>query len=197
MVDQLPSAPQRGSGLAFVQHWDWVAQKGLMPRNTAMGIRAAVSQILKVERDWESLDVSQLDVEGLIARFRNLSSLSPGSLATYESRFRSGLESYLDYLNSPATYQPKGRKRVASRDLGSPVARRQTKARSQGAGGQSADGVEAPDHPTSVRLVVYPFPVRPGVFAELKLPADLTLEEAARLSGFLKAVALSDGSRES
>ena len=43
---------------------------------------------------------------------------------------------------------------------------------------------------SGVRLVVYPFPVRPDVFAELKLPADLTAEEAERLSGFLRSVAL-------
>jgi hypothetical protein len=45
---------------------------------------------------------------------------------------------------------------------------------------------------STTKLVVYPFPVRPDVFAELKLPADLTVDEALRLSAFLKAVALSE-----
>jgi hypothetical protein len=45
---------------------------------------------------------------------------------------------------------------------------------------------------STAKLVVYPFPVRPDVFAELKLPADLTAEEALRLGAFLKAIALSD-----
>jgi hypothetical protein len=45
---------------------------------------------------------------------------------------------------------------------------------------------------STAKLVVYPFPVRPDVFAELKLPADLTVDEALRLSAFLKAVALTD-----
>src|ERR1035437_3253577 len=97
MNDEPPSAPQRGTGLAFVQHWDWVADKGLMPRATARAHRAAASQILKVEEGWEDLDVRGLDADALIARFRNLSDLSPTSLATYESRFRSGLASYLAY----------------------------------------------------------------------------------------------------
>ncbi len=35
-------------------------------------------------------------------------------------------------------------------------------------------------------------PVRPEVFAELKLPADLSLDEARRLGRFLEAVAMSD-----
>jgi len=164
-----------------------------------MGIRAAVSQILKIEEDWEALDVRQIDASEVIGRFRNLSDLSPASLATYESRFRSGLESYIAYLDNPTTYQPKARRQSAQRDPG-----RQAKPRGSGGrtGGESdRTAAEGPTiatasqlPPAGVRLVVYPFPVRPHVFAELKLPADLTADEAARLSGFLKAIALSDGS---
>src|SRR5258708_5192633 len=110
MVDERSSAPQRGTGLAFVQHWDWVAEKGLMPRNTALSIRTSASKILKIEEDWEGVDVRQLDVDALVARFRNLSQLAPVSLATYESRFRSGLASYLAYLDKPTSYQPKPRR---------------------------------------------------------------------------------------
>ena len=51
----------------------------------------------------------------------------------------------------------------------------------------------APTAGSTTKLVVYPFPVRPNVFAELKLPADLTVDEASRLCAFLKAISLSDG----
>jgi hypothetical protein len=189
MNDQPASAPQRGTGLAFVRHWDGVAEKGLMAPASARAIRAAVSQILKIEKGWETLDVQSLDVDGLIARFRNLSNLAPGSLAAYESRFRTGLASYLAYLNNPASYQPKARK----------VAPREEKAAPKAKSGRAAPGTAGPLPAApqvagnAARLVVYPFPVRPDVFAELKLPADLTLEEANRLSAFLKAVVLSDG----
>jgi hypothetical protein len=189
MNEQVTSAPQRGTGLAFVRHWDWVAEKGLMHPTTARAIRAAVSQILKIDQNWESVDVHALDVEALLGRFRNLSKLAPGSLATYESRFRTGLESYLAYLNNPASYQPKSR-RSTSREEGKNVKVK-----------PGTPFVSQPSVPSNTgsgavgtpRLVVYPFPVRPDVFAELKLPADLTLDEATRLGNFLKAVALSDG----
>jgi hypothetical protein len=189
MNDQPPSAPQRGTGQAFVRHWDWVADKGLMPASTARAIRAAASQILKIDDNWENLDVRTLDVDRLFARFRNLSKLAPGSLAAYESRFRSGLESYLAYLDNPTSYQPKTRKvgvrdEKPSKDKGKPKL-------------ESAAGIHSSTPSTSVltsstKLVVYPFPVRSDVFAELKLPADLTIDEALRLSAFLKAIALSD-----
>jgi hypothetical protein len=196
MIDDPPSAPQRGTGLALVRHWDWVAEKGLMPRNTALSIRAAVSQILKLDLGWETADVRQLDVDALISRFRNLSKLSPASLGTYESRFRSGLDSYLAYLDNPATYQPRGRT-SGRRGEG-----QQPRAKRGGAGSADPPGPAAPPPAPVVssgaKLVVYPFPVRPNLFAELKLPSDLTASEAQRLGKFLEAVALSedDGSSE-
>ena len=191
MNDQPASAPQRGTGLAFVKHWDWVAEKGLMPASTAHAIRASVSQILRIDDNWENIDVAGLDVDSLIARFRNLSNLAPGSLATYESRFRSGLESYLSYLNNPASYQPRARKSSQREE------KQVSKSKGKGGVKMTAASPESSAIPpaggTTTKLVVYPFPVRPNVFAELKLPADLTLDEASRLSAFLKAVALSDG----
>ncbi len=124
MNDQPASAPQRGTGLAFVKHWDWVAEKGLMPAATARAIRASVSQILKIDDNWESIDVTRVDVDSLIARFRNLSKLAPGSLATYESRFRSGLESYVSYLNNPASYPNPERASPASARISKFLSRR-------------------------------------------------------------------------
>ncbi len=190
MNDQPVSAPQRGTGLAFVRHWDWVAEKGLMAPASARAIRAAVSQILKIDDNWESVDVREIDIEALFARFRNLSKIAPGSLAAYESRFRSGLQSYLAYLDNPASYQPKTRK----------VSLREDKAMSKSKPKSKTDSLLPSPIPTgqpvtsssTAKLIVYPFPVRPDVFAELKLPADLTVDEALRLSAFLKAVALSE-----
>ena len=189
MNEQPPSAPQRGTGLAFVQHWDWVAEKGLMPHATARAYRAAVSQILKIDDGWEDREVQGLDVDALISRFRNLSSLSPTSLSTYESRFRSALASYVSYLENPASYQPRGRRNTFRGDGKRP--------KDKGKKEPEADPREAPEPSAEVatpaaRLVVYPFPVRQDLFAELKLPADLSLDEARRLGRFLEAVALSD-----
>lgn len=189
-------APQRGTGLAFVQHWDWVAERGLMPRNTAIGIRAAVSQILKIEPDWESVDVRQLDIEAMLGRFHNLSRLAPNSLAAYESRFRSGLASYLAYLDSPTSYQPKVRKHASGQERPGSTPNK-TKAGPQPVAEAPLRTTQVSSTGPTAKLVVYPFPVRPDVFAELKLPADLTAEEATRLGTFLKAVALTgDRGRE-
>jgi len=162
-----------------------------MPPSTARAIRAAVSQILKIDDNWESVDVTRIDVDSLIARFRNLSKLAPGSLATYESRFRSGLESYLSYLNNPASYQPRARKSGQREDK--QASKPKSNAGVQTPTASQTTSENAPTAGSTTKLVVYPFPVRPNVFAELKLPADLTVDEASRLCAFLKAISLSDG----
>jgi hypothetical protein len=160
-----------------------------MARPTALAIRAAASQILKIENDWESLDVRTCDVDGLIGRFRNLSKLAPASLATYESRFRSGLSSYLSYLDNPASYQPKGR-RVVAREDKIRTRSRGTERAPEASAGESNASLTSPSSSPAAKLVVYPFQVRRDVFAELKLPADLTVDEARRLGKFLEAAAL-------
>jgi hypothetical protein len=129
-------------------------------------------------------------VEALFARFRNLSKIAPGSLAAYESRFRSGLQSYLAYLDNPTSYQPKMRKPAQHDEKTTLKSKAKSTAGSQVASLGSATPLSITS--SAAKLVVYPFPVRPDVFAELKLPADLTVDEALRLSAFLKAVALSD-----
>lgn len=157
---------------------------------SARAIRAAVSQILKIDDNWESVDVRDLDVDALFARFRNLSKIAPGSLAAYESRFRSGLQSYLAYLDNPTSYQPKTRKAAPRDDRATPKSR--TKPTADSSVTSPGSTALPPITGSTTKLVVYPFPVRPDVFAELKLPADLTVDEALRLSAFLKAVALSE-----
>ena len=112
---------------------------------------------------------------------------SPSSLRTYESRFRSALSSYLGYLQNPGAYQPRGRGNPPRVDR----ARRGIKEEPAGELGEAVRLSPTPPAPVA-RLVVYPFPVRPEAFAELKLPPDLTLDEARRLGRFLEAVALRD-----
>lgn len=101
-----------------------------------------------------------------------------------------GPENSEAYLNNPTSYQPKTPKTGPRDEKAAPKAK----------GGRTATAATAPASPavpqvtsSAAKLVVYPFPVRPDVFAELKLPADLTLEEANRLSAFLNAVAMADG----
>src|SRR5260370_12540850 len=84
-----------GSGQDFLEHWDWAAKKGLLNRNTAHAIRAAVSSVLRIEGpNWPEIDVRELDVESILNSIENLEKkeFSPVSLATYRSRLRKVLQ---------------------------------------------------------------------------------------------------------
>ncbi|MEW6153906.1 MAG: hypothetical protein AB1673_07960 [Actinomycetota bacterium] len=48
--------------------------------------------------------------------------------------------------------------------------------------------------PTEAGVLTYPFPLRPGVVAQLSLPVDLTTADAARLARFVDSLAFDDTS---
>src|SRR2546428_12277575 len=98
------------TGKALVDHWSWAADKGLMNKNTAGGLRAACSQVLSVfGDDAETVDVKTLDIEDALSRFLNLKKkeFKPTVLETYKRRFRQAVASYLSYLDHPSGWKPR------------------------------------------------------------------------------------------
>jgi hypothetical protein len=81
MADQRTGADGTGEGL--MGFLDYAGEKGLLKKNTAGALRAAVDRVLSVEGDgWEGTDVVNLDMEDLLRRFANLrkQDFTPGSL---------------------------------------------------------------------------------------------------------------------
>jgi len=181
------------SARALIDHWSWAAQKGLMNRNTAGGLRSACSRVLEaLGEDWEQMNVAELDVEETLVRFQNLKKkdFRPQVLEEYKQRFRKAIRSYLDYLANPGSWKPtaqekptasqrNGRDRKSSAPLAQPLP-------SQPSPRHGSDEIE------------YPFPLRSGVMARLILPKDLSRDDVSRLSAFMGmlVVATKGGSRE-
>lgn len=175
-----------GTGRDFVEHWTWAADRGLMNRDTARALKAAVLRILKIEGDdWESIDVRSLDEDTLLDRFEVLEKkdFAPDSLSQYRSRFKKARALYLSYLDNPRGYKPTFRASSDRSDKGETP----TKAKKQRETIAEPVGVANAAGPKMVR---YPFPVRNGVMAELLLPVDLQKSEAKRLSAFMESVAV-------
>lgn len=185
---------QDGTGSGLITFWDWAGEKGLVKESTASARRTAISEVLDALGDApDQIDIRTLDVADALRRFENLKSAkyTPGSLNTYKSRFRSAVEDYLQYLGEGSDWQPgiqsrtrKKKKRATGDKSTSPPE------------SQPSDTETAPTHsswPTGPRLIEYPFPVREGVVAVLKLPSDLSASEARRLGAWLDALALPDG----
>jgi hypothetical protein len=173
-----------GTGKDFVEHWTWAADRGLLNRDTARGLKAAVLRVLKIEGDdWEAIDVRSMDEDGLLDRFEVLEKkgFTPDSLSAYRSRFKKARALYLSYLENPRGYKPTFRAAPERADKGdgAPTKPKKTK-----------EPTVPPDPlGTGPKMIRYPFPVRSGVMAELLLPVDLQKSEAKRLSAFMESVA--------
>ncbi len=178
------------TGKALVDFWKWAGDKGQVNTNTATARRAACSQVLGVMEDWETLDVSALNVDDVFRRFTNKRSkdFTPGSLQTYKSRFTQALSDFLNYTKDPTNWKPS----VADR----PARNKEKSAtpKSNGNGAAPTPEVTTPhiDLPGRAGLVEYPFPLREGRFAYLRLPVDLKAADVKRLTGFLNTLADDD-----
>jgi hypothetical protein len=83
---------------------------------------------------------------------------------------------YLEYLEDPSAFKPRRTVRIPRKSPDS---------------SPPADRTRQPTgHEPSADLVLFSFPVRPGVLAELHLPPDLTDAETRRLSAFVTALAI-------
>ena len=172
------------SGKALVAHWRWAADKCLMNTNTANALRAACTQVLAVSESWETLDVRTIDIDDICRRFQNKRSkdFKPDSLDAYKRRFGQAVKLFLDYANDPSSWKVPAQERSS----------RKEKKSSAAANGEVV--VTTPERPISASvvsgLVDYPFPLREGRLAYMKLPADLKLAEVKRLTAYLTTLAV-------
>jgi hypothetical protein len=175
------------TGQALVDFWKWAGDKGLVNENTANARSTACNKVLGVVEGWEKLDVSALDTDDVLRRFMNkrAKDFTPGSLNSYKSRFLQALEEFMKYTKSPETWKPSTESRTVTAKKDKPAAK-------NGNGTPTPEPVVETQHPGRVGLVEYPFPLREGRFAYLKLPADLKMADVKRLTTYLNALASDD-----
>lgn len=174
------------SGKALLEFWKSAAEKGLVNPNTANSLRAASSQILGVEKGWENLDVRAINVDELTRRFQNKrhNDFKPKSLEAYKKRFSQAVAEFLAYANDPASWKAPSLERRGRRAKKTPNS-------SNGGEIQVQTSERLPASPTLVSgLVEYPFPLREGRFAYLRLPVDLKLADVKRLTAYLTTLAI-------
>lgn len=166
------------TGKDFVAHWEWAANKGLLNGNTANALRAACSKVLEIEKGWETTDISSLDIDGVLKRFRTLKGkqYKPDSLKEYERRFRKAHTSYLAYVKDPSSWKIAGQERPARNGKPDKSPRPELES---GANGPK------PSLPPAPGFVEYPFPLREGRIVRMSLPTDLKTVDVKRLSAFL------------
>jgi len=171
------------TGRGLVEFWNHAAEKGLMNSNTAGSLRAACKEVLSAVdgEAWPDTNIRGIDTADYAQRFERLrmSKFKPDSLTVYKSRFKNGVEMYLDYLENPSGWRYRAARPSAGR-LKQPDA--QSVKASLGSSGVDAS-------PSELTLE-YPYPLRTGLVIRLRLPKDLTRTEAKRLSTFLESLAV-------
>jgi len=169
------------SGKELLEHWDYAAEKGLMPKNTAAALKTVCAQVLSVLDGWQSQDMKTLDSEKVFKQFQNLKgkNFTPQSLLTYRQRFQKAIKSFIEFKNDPTGWQPRTHKRSKNKE--------------QSNGNSMADqsfDVPVKEQESSQNWVQYPFPIREGQVAKLFLPRDLKTSEAKRLAAFMATLAI-------
>ena len=182
------------TALGLVEHWRGASARGQMREVTARMIAGACRGVLIAQgAGWERLDVTTLDVEQALARFKAAreSDLTGKTLTLYTSRFRHAVSSYREYLRDPEewAYRPQ---------RGSPSRRTSGEARSAALPRypvvtQSAEAPERPSPDGGAILETYRFPFRSDLMVRIDLPRDATAEEIGRLTDWLRPLAVNYG----
>ncbi|NIS79820.1 MAG: hypothetical protein GTO14_06350 [Anaerolineales bacterium] len=152
--------------------------------NSARSLGGACKQVLSIEEHWETIDVSTIDVEDLLQRFvaARERDYSPRTVAAYALRFKRALRLYLEYLESPETWQPPKspvRAILEEREL------RDTPSVSQ-----RSFFPKSSTSQSGTRMICYPFPLREDCIVQLQLPVELTSTDVKHLTSYLQTLVL-------
>ena len=171
---------------ALKEFLDWTGDKGLMPRATVHGRKAAANMILEILSEDEARDVTALDLDGLMQRFSNLKgkNYSTGSLRSYQSRLGKALDDFSTYVDNPLAFKPSGGKRKTT----------DSKETSRPATKQSAPPAQALISASPLpSAYVIPIPLRSDLIVHVQgIPFDLNRSEAQRIANVILALSRDD-----
>lgn len=200
-MSELASGPAIQSGRAngLLEFADFMVQKGYGTSAAWSPRKSAARRILEVvegSEDFDDVDVRNLDLNDYLGRFETkaLGSMKAESIASYKSRFTSAVVDYKVFLDTgqpPRTATRRGQVREDGAGSAGTSRRPKQAARKQERHGNATVGAEEPVTPsTGERLIDYPFPLRSGGIALLRLPVHLEKTDAERLGAFIRTLVL-------
>ncbi|MCI3932829.1 hypothetical protein [Streptomyces sp. AN091965] len=95
-------------GRSLVEFWNWAGRTGRMKPSTAGVYRTACRAVLSsLGAQWESYDLTELNVESAIHNFRraNASRYDARTLDKYGSNFRKSVPSLMEFLKDPENWE--------------------------------------------------------------------------------------------
>lgn len=174
---------------ALFEFLDYLANKGLMSKATVASKKASAGKVLGILGPDEAADVTKIDMDDVMRRFQTLEGkkYTPGSLNTYQSRTKSVIEDFENYLRNPMGFRPNSQ----SRDRKPKSENKEPGKRSSpNQGPRPADTGSARVSPL-LPASILPIPIRPDVTVHVQgLPYDLTESEANRIANVIRAMAM-------
>lgn len=175
-------AAEDGTAQGMFEFFDWAESKHELPRSQVANWRGASKTVLAIEDDHDQLDLLTLDLDDFLRRFEIASrtKYKSDSLNAYKGRFRKAVETYRLWLEQSPEWKGAG-----------PVARQASNGAKAKPSPRSASSDNAPE-PIVAGMINHTFPLRPGVYARLTLPEDLTSKDAQRLANFIQSLAFDE-----
>jgi hypothetical protein len=178
----------------------YLADKGLVPSNSAGGIKTACDKVFSALDEGERNSIAAISPEEAVRRFmnKNPGTLSPDSAAVYQSRIQRALRMLNDFNSNPAGFKVQGSKKPAS-EAGVPSksggakkseAPKRAQLIEQREPAVAPSAQQVPCASTPGASVSLSFPLRETFMAQFILPRDLTAKEAKKLARYLEVLAV-------
>lgn len=178
-----------GGTLAYCE---WLMAKGYATAAQVNPWRTAIQKVFStVEGEsWESLDLSAADLEEYMSRFQTLAGTQykAESIAAYKRRVQNAIDAHDHYLQTGRP--PNFRQGAHKERKDAAPAGKASGATLEAVGDASRVKPVAPED----GLMDFPFPLKGGHIAVLRLPQRITSDDANRLGAFLRT--LQDDSEE-
>lgn len=135
---------------------------------------------------WESLDLSSVDLSEYLARFQTLAGAKykAESIVTYGRRVQNAIDAHEHYLAAgrPPSFRKGGSRREKKDDT--PKHSGEVVSIDQ----RERSATTTTPAPAASDLIDFPFPLKNGRMAIMRLPARLSGDDVNRLSGFLRTL---------
>ena len=188
-------AEQNGNGIVgsgtvegMLGFLDFLVEKGYATQSAVHPLKAAARTVFSTMEGekFGSFDVRTFDPDEYMDRFQNR---VPGkykqeSLVSYRQRLKRAVAGYRDYLETGNVSGIRASTRAPRQRKIAPVTA-PTAAKANGNGNGNGD---EPGHDAIRSLIDYPFPLRSGHVAHLRLPMKLDKADAERLGTFIRTL---------
>jgi hypothetical protein len=158
---------------------DYLIDKGYASSGAVGPWKSAAKQVFEAVEgeNYGTTDVRAIDLDEYLSRFEDMERghYKAESIASYGSRLRRAHEAYLAFLADGRTPQLRRGPQRQDGDRARPGPRTQTTPPAQAAS-------------TVADLVEYPFPLRSGQLAYVRLPKKLEKTDAERIAAFVRTL---------